>query len=381
MKFSIKRDNFQKAISKVDRILAKNPSLPILGNILIKTDKNRLILASTNLEISIKTFVKAKIHKEGGLTIPIRVVQGFLNNIKDEIIEGEINNKDEFIIKTEKHQIKIKGITQDDYPIIPENPKNSYIKINSQELILNLANVLISVAHNNTRQELNGININFNKDKLILASTDSYRLSEIKIALDKNKINEEYFVFIENTPSVIIPALTLSEIQKNLTEGEIEIMIKQGQLFIGDNSTKIISKLINGNYIDYQQILPKKYSIEIKINKEELLKALKISSLVSRDNNGEIEIKNSKDNKNLEITSFSNETGENYSHIPAEISGGEFKVLFNCNYLIDGLNVIKEDQVVIKLNQEKSPALLKGLNEKEKEDDIFSYIIMPIIKD
>jgi DNA polymerase-3 subunit beta len=381
MKFSIKRDNFQKAISKVDRILAKNPSLPVLANILIKTEKNRLILASTNLEISIKTYVKAKIHKEGGLTIPVRVIQGFLNNIKDEVIDGEVNKKEEFIIRTEKHQIKIKGMNQEDYPIIPENPKKSYIKINSEELNQNLSNVLISVAHNNTRQELNGINVNFFKDKLVLASTDGYRLSEIKIKLDKNKINEEYFVFIENNPSIIIPALTLSEIQKNLTEGEVEFMIKHGQLFIGDNSTKIISKLINGNYIDYQQILPKKYSIEIKINKEELLKALKISSLVSRDNNGEIEIKNSKNNQSLEVVSFSSETGENYSQVSADISGGDFKILFNCNYLIDGLNVINEKQVVIKLNQEKSPALLKGLSEKEKENNDFSYIIMPIIKD
>lgn len=380
MQFSIKRDYFQKAISKVDRILAKNPSLPILANILIKTDKNRLIIASTNLEISIKTFVKAKIHKEGGITIPVRVIHGFLNNIKDEIIEGEVS-KDEFIIKTEKHQIKIKGMSQDDYPIIPENPKENYIKIDSGKLNENIANVLISVAHNNTRQELNGVNLNFKKDKIVLASTDGYRLSEVKIDLDKNKINKEYFIFIENTPSIIIPALTLNEIQKNLTEGEIEIMIKQGQLFIGDNSTKIISKLISGNYIDYQQILPKKYSIEIKIDKNELLKALKISALVSRDNNGEIKINNSKNKKNLEIIASSSEAGENYSQVLADISGGEFKVLFNCNYLIDGLGVVKEDQVVIKLNQEKSPALLKGMDKKEKEDTKFSYIIMPIIKD
>ncbi len=380
MQFSIKKDNFQKAISKVDRILAKNPSLPILANVLIKTDQNRLTIASTNLEISIKTFVKAKIHKEGGITIPVRVIHGFLNNIKDDIIEGEVN-KDEFIVKTEKHQIKIKGMSQDEYPIIPENPKENYIKINSGKLNENIANVLISVAHNNTRQELNGINLNFKKDKIILASTDGYRLSEVKIDLDKEKINEEYFIFIENNPSIIIPSLTLSEIQKNLIEGEIEIMIKQGQLFIGDNSTKIISKLINGNYIDYQQILPKKYSIEVKIDKNELLKALKISALVSRDNNGEIKINNSKNNKNLEIISSSNEAGENYSQVLADISGEDFKVLFNCNYLIDGLGVIKEDQVVIKLNQEKSPALLKGVNKKEKEDNKFSYIIMPIIKD
>jgi len=378
MQFSIKKENFKKAISKIDRISAKNTNLPILANILIKTNKNRLIIASTNLEISIKTFVKAKINQEGGITVPVKIVSGFLNNIKDEII-GIKTQKDEFIIKTEKHQIKIKGMKSDDYPIIPENPKDIYIQIASNKLNENLNNVLISVAHNDTRQELNGINFIFKKDKIILASTDGYRLSEVIIDLDKNKLSEEYLIFIENTPSVIIPALTLSEIQRNLTDGEINLIIKQGQLFIGDNFTKIISKLINGNYIDYQQILPKKYSIEIKINKNDLLNALKISAMVSKDNNSEIKIKN-KTEKELLISSFSSDSGDNLSKVSAEISGGTFETLFNCDYLIDGLSVIRSDKVIIKLNQEKSPALIKGLLKNEKEDDKFSYVIMPIIK-
>jgi len=379
MQFSIKKNNFKIAISKIERVLAKNPNLPILANVLIQTDKNRLIIASTNLEISIKTFVKAKIHQEGGITIPVRMINGFLNNIKDEVVEVEVK-KDNFIIKTQKHQIKIKGISQDEFPIIPENPKDVYIKTDSQSFNENLANILISVAHNDTRQELNGVNFLLKKDKIILAATDGYRLIEVKIALDKNNLSDEYLVFIENNPSIIVPALTLSEIQKNLTEGEINLVIKQGQLFIGDNSTKIISKLINGNYIDYQQILPKKYSIEIKVNRNELLNALKISAMVSRDNNNEIEISKTKNKKELEIISSSAESGENSSKIPAEISGDDFKTLFNCNYLIDGLNVIKNEEVIIKLNQEKSPALMKGLLKNEKEDDKFSYIIMPIIK-
>jgi DNA polymerase III sliding clamp (beta) subunit (PCNA family) len=102
--------------------------------------------------------------------------------------------------------------------------------------------------------------------------------------------------------------------------------------------------------------------------------------MVSRDNNNEIEISKTKNKKELEIISSSSESGENSSKIPAEISGDDFKTLFNCNHLIDGLNVIKNEEVIIKLNQEKSPALMKGLLKNEKEDDKFSYIIMPIIK-
>jgi DNA polymerase-3 subunit beta len=380
MNFTIKKENFKKAISKIERVLAKNPDLPILANILIKTDKNRLILAATNLEISIKTFVKAKIEKEGSITIPVKMLNGFLNNVKDEIIEA-IVKKDEFKIKTSKHEIKIKGMSSEEYPIIPENPKNNYIKVDSSILNENLSNVLISVAHNDTRQELNGVNLIFDKNQLTLVATDGYRLSEIKINLNNKEIDQEYLVFMENTPSIIIPALTLSEIQKNLTEGEIEIMIKQGQLFIGDNSTKIISKLVNGKYIDYQQILPKKYAIEVKVKKDELLNALKIATMVSRDNNNEIQINNSKNNKNLEIISYSMESGDNFSQVSADLSGGDFKTMFNGNYLIDCLNVIKNEEVVIKLNQEKSPALIKGLDKQEKEDGKFNYIIMPIIKD
>ena len=379
MQFSIKRDNFRNAIFKIERVLLKNPSLPILSNILIKTDKNRLIIVSTNLEIAVKTFVKAKINKDGGITIPIRVISGFLNNIKDDIVEG-FAVKDEFQVKTEKHQIKIKGISLNDYPIIPENPDDSYIKIKSKDLIKNISNILISVARNDTRQELNGVNVIFKKNQLVLASTDGYRLSEVIINLDKNSLSEEYFIFIKNTPSIIIPALTFSEIQKNLTESEVSLIVKQNQLFVGNNSTKIISKLINGNYIDYRQILPKNYSIEVKINRNELINALKIAALISQDNNGEIKISNLKNKKELKISSYSNEAGENVSKITANVLGDDFEILFNCNYLIDGLNVIKEERVILRLNQEKSPALIKGLDKNEKEDSKFSYIIMPIIK-
>lgn len=382
MKFDCKTINLKSAISKVERIVSKQTTLPILGNILLKIENNQLTVVATNLEIAIKIKLPAKITGNEEITIPGRILSGFLSNIKDEVVFCEIKDRN-LIVKTKNHKLKIKGMDAKDFPIIPKFPQKPLLVINSNNLNKAISVILTSIAHNDTRQELNGVFVKFFKESLVLASTDSFRLSEVKIKLNPELISEDYLTFIKNTPSIIIPANTFIEIQRLINGDNLEINIEQNQLFVKNGSVRLISRLINGNYPDYKQILPKNYDIQVNINKEELLNALKIASLVASDNSNEVHIKNTKENKSLEITTNSVDLGENSSKILANIKGVQFEVVFNCSYLLDGLNALnpESETVVLKLNKQKSPVLIREIKKDNKEEENFSYVIMPIIKE
>jgi len=231
---------------------------------------------------------------------------------------------------------------------------------------------------------LNGVFIELKEDSLLLAATDSFRLSEAKIKLNKELLSEEYLNFIKSTPSIIVPALTFMEIQRVVGENEedVSFMIDQGQLFIKNKSFRIVSRLIDGDYPEYQQVLPKKYDINIKLKKEELMDALKIASLVLGGSSNEVKIKGKKNGKDILISSQSEGAGDNLSKVSAEYEGGEFEVTFNCRYLIDGLNILgwEGGDVILKLNEDNSPVLIRELNDKGKENKNLSYVVMPIIK-
>lgn len=382
MKFSCKTQNLKEAIFKVERIVSRQTTLPILGNILIKTENGRLSVTATNLEIAIKAYLGAKIEEAGEITVPGRILSGFLSSVKDEVISGKLN-KTTLEITSEKHKLKINGIPADDFPIIPKNPKNYFLKIKSGELLRVINSVLISVAKNDTRQELNGIFIQLNPDSLLFASTDSFRLSEARIKLEKDNMDESYLPFIKNTPSVIVPALTFMELVRVVSsEEEISFMVDQNQFFIKNNSFRVVSRLINGDYPEYQQILPKQYDMNIKVNKEELLDALKIASLVLGGSGNEVKIESAKSEKTILVSSQSEGAGDNLSRVAADSSGGQFEVIFNCRYLMDGLSILgwENGEVILKLNKEKSPVLIRELNSQGEENKDLSYVVMPIIK-
>ncbi len=380
MKFTCKKDKLKEGIIKVERIVSKQTTLPILGNILIKSHKGQLLLIATNLEIAIKVIISAKIEKEGSITLPPKILSGFLNNIKDEIINCELKD-DKFYIKSENHNIQIKTLNAKDFPIIPEIPNIYYFKLKSDVLIRAVSGVNIAVAHKDTRQELNGVFIKFKKNNLILASTDSFRLMEITVPIIKNTINDRYLDYIENKDNIIIPINIIHEIQQLTLNKELKIFIKENQIFIDSGDVQIISQLINGHYPDYKQIIPVDCEIKININKNKLIEAIKISSLVTNNQNGEIKILKKKDDDFITIISQSVDLGENISKVKIKKNKNEFEIYFNHRYLIEGLNsnLFKTENILMLFKKEKSPVLFKNINNNEINDN-FIYMVMPIIK-
>ena len=382
MKFTCKKDKLKNAISKIERIVSKQTSLPVLSNILIKTEKGRLVLMATNLEIAIKVFINAKVEEEGEVTVPPRILSGFLNNIKDDIVNSEVID-DKFYIKSENHNIQIKTLNSKDFPIIPEMSEEYYFQIKAVNLIKAIGGVSVSVAVKDTRQEMNGICVKFEDDKLILASTDSFRLMEINLPILKDSVNDKYKEFLEKTREIIMPGGIIPEIQQFNPENNISIYVDENQIFFNDDGMQVTSQLINGRYPDYKQIIPTDCQIKVEFNKDEFLDAVKIASLVTNNQNGEVKISKTKDEEFLTITAQSVDLGENISTVNIENGKeSEFEIYFNHRYLIEGINsglFANSDKILMKFEKEKSPVLFKAIN-KGEEVDSFLYMVMPIIK-
>ena len=381
MKFTCKKNKLKEGISKIERVVSKQTTLPVLGNVLIKSSKGQLLLMATNLELAIKVNISAKIEEEGSVTLPPRILSGFLNNIKDDVINCEAKNE-KFYINSENHNIQIKTLNAKDFPIIPEMPNEAYFKIKSNNLVKAISAVNISVAHKDTRQELNGVFIKFTKEKLTLASTDSFRLSEIKVPVIKGSGSNEYNDYIEGESSIIMPINVVAEIQQLPLDSEVDVFVNENQIFINSNDIQLTSQLINGHYPDYKQIIPSECENKLIINKNELLEAVKVASLVTNNQNGEVKIAKKKDENFITVTSQSVDLGENTSTVEVNDSDIKFETYFNHRYIIEGLNCILfiSDNISMEFKQEKSPVLFKTINKGEVVDN-FVYMIMPIIKE
>ncbi|KKP69131.1 MAG: polymerase III subunit beta protein [Candidatus Moranbacteria bacterium GW2011_GWE1_35_17] len=379
MKLVCTQENFKKAISVVDKITSKQITLPILKNILLETKDGRLIFSATNLEIGIISKIGAKIEQEGKIAVPSKLISDFIINLpKEENIEIELKGHI-LNINCGKYKAKINCLDSEDFPIIPERKGENQFTITNNKFKDVINKSLSSVSLNDIRVEFTGINLSFFDNKIYFAATDSFRLSEYEVEITENDIYKE----IKDT-SVIIPAETLRELNKilhNATEDdEVLVTIENNQIFFDVNDIKIVSRLINGKYPPYKQIIPSEFKSEILINKGELLQSIKIASVFTKKTDGEINIVIEND-QNLVVKSSLQESGENQTELNINKKGENQNFVLNPRYLLDGLNVMDSFMIKIMVNDNVSPIVLKIVDEKnEKTVDNFIYIIMPIRK-
>ncbi len=378
MKIITKKDILRKGLNIVERITGKNFSLPILNNILLETYKNHLILSGTDLEIGINYSLLGKIEKDGKITIPSKILSNLINFLPDE--EVKLETKENTLFVSCKNFIsQIKGLPAEDFPIIPQvKNKENFIEVNNNPFLNGLLRVCNFCSLGHIHPELSGVYFNFQKDKLELVSTDSFRLAKVDIYY-QTKLNKTY--------SFILPQKSVKEIINILSENNnlrSRIYLDVNQIFIeflsDEVSSPIIyltSRLIEGEYPNYQEIFPKKYKTSIILNKNEFLNQIKANALFSGRIN-KIKIKTDIKKSILLISSQDSETGEIESSLPCEIKGEEIETFFNFKFLVDGLSNIKEEKVLFELNgteldNKEGPSLLRAT-----EDQDYSYILMPL---
>lgn len=383
MKLICTQENLNRVISYLEKIAGKQSTLPILSNFLLETEKGRLKISATNLEIGIIASIGAKIEKEGKIAIPAKLLSNFIHNLPPgDILELESDSEGLNIVST-SYQIKIKGLDGKDFPIIPEYKKEYFFSFPAQELKSALSRLLFCISLNSARLELTGVHIFFFKDRLELAATDSFRLAEEIIPLQEQ--GEGYEQFLKENTALIIPGNTLSEINHIITpeSKDVKIALQENQIFFEIDGVQVISRIINGKYPDYKQIIPKEFALNVVLEKESFQRAVKIASSFSSYNAGEITITFDPQEKKCTISSQSQEIGANKTTLAIEVEKGSapLTIVFNPRYVLEGINTLSCEKLLFLANDGATPAGLRVSSEKELPlAQNYLYIIMPIRK-
>jgi DNA polymerase III subunit beta len=383
MKVTCTQENFARAISYLERVVGKQTTLPILSNFLIETEKGRLKVSATNLEIGVIVSVGAKVEKEGRITVPAKILSNFIYNLPSgDILDLEEENQHLKVVST-GYQIRIKGMDGKDFPIIPQYKKEYQCVLPAQDLKNALSRVLFCVSVNEARLELTGACISFSEDMLRIAATDSFRLAEESVVLSEKKADLGGFL-VENQ-SLIIPNSVLNELIRVITPESVEVKValEENQIFFNVDGVEIISRVINGKYPDYHQIIPKEFSLQVIFNKQELQRAVKIAGALSSYSSGEIALVFDGENKTCTFLSRSQEIGENKTVLSVGyVRGGEtpLTIVFNPRYVLEGINALSSEKVLFCANNATTPAALRMVDTEEKPDDHYLYIMMPIRK-
>lgn len=366
MKVIILKNNLKEGLNNVGRAVTENINLPILKSVLIKTFNNKIKLISTNLELAITQLISGKIIEDGDLTTPFSVLNNIIINSDDERIELESKNNNLFL-KTTNYEANIQGLSSEEFPIIPKIENNeNFIKIDSLLFKDSLFKIINAAQISEIRPEISGVLFDFQISNLKLVTTDSFRLAE------KTLFDKDFKSSFQQGFKIIIPLKTIQEIIKILSGGDLYIYIDPNQILFKNNDLEIISRLIDGEYPDYDPILPKELKTECFLNKEQFLNAIKLVSNFSGRVN-DIRIKTKDKGRLVEVFSANSYLGENKYLIPAKTNGDDFDVAFNWRYLMDGLKNFDSEEVVFGVNGEQKPAIIKSI-----QDISYFYILMPI---
>lgn len=373
MKLKILKSKLKEGLNIVERATTKSLTLPILNNILLKAEKNFLSLSATDLEIGIKWWSLAKIEQEGAITVPTRVFSNFIGLLEEEPVNLEVKNHT-LVIESEKFQTKIRGFDPEEFPIIPKITEGESVDIDNILFYQGLNQVVQIPILSPARPEISGVYLCFQKDLVKVVATDSFRLGEKKLFFEKKlPLSQEY--------SLILPQKAAKEIVNIFGEqrGELKIYFSANQILFefsmeetAHPKIQLTSKLIEGEYPNYQAIFPKEPETKIVLGKNEFLNQLKAASLFASKMN-EVRLKTNRRKEKIEIFSQNPELGEYHSSLPGEISGKESEVSFNWRFLIDGLSNIKSSEVIFELNGEEGPAVLKPV-----ADTSYVYLVMPV---
>lgn len=365
MELTVTQENFARALSAVGRVASTKTQLPILSNILLRTDGNRLLIAATNLEIATTQYIGAKIAKPGAITVPARLISEFVSSLPKDTIELKVVGENIHITSGKYHSI-INGVIADDFPELPTiNEDNSVTyAINVEEFKQAVSQTIITSSSDSTRPVLTGVYWHSHEGWIYLAATDGYRLSERRLVETKSEV------------AAIIPTQTLQEVLRTITEGSdtIDVLFDESQVRFRINEAEVISRLVDGNFPDYRQLIPATSDIVAVMDKQEFNRVTKISGLFARESGGSVTVTVDSDAKTVSLHSIASELGENTSELDAKVTGTSGQVTLNSRYLSEALGVIEADEISFSFSGKLSPCILKST----KKDTNYYHVIMPL---
>jgi DNA polymerase-3 subunit beta len=373
MKFKVNRDHFSNGLAQVLNVVGTRPTMPVLSNVLIEAEGDHIDLTTTNLDLGIRCRVKANVSSAGSITLPVRRLAGIVRELPAVEVQAEVSANHQVRLTSGGSNFRIMGIPRDDFPPLPEFADEHAFTLEQKVLGQMISSVSYAQSADESRYFLNGVYFDFSDGKLTLVATDGRRLALVH--------RETEFGESEGG-SLILPAKTVSELARLLSKDEkfsvslsfndrrvafkIEVADSESGLV---DQVHLISKVVEGNYPNYQQVIPKEVHQRVQIDRELFLQCVHRAALVTSDKSNSAKIKLS--TNLLEITAASPDFGEAHESLAVDYSGPDLQVAFNPGFLMDPLKALTKDQVAFELKDELSPGVFKT-------DGNFLCVVMPV---
>jgi DNA polymerase-3 subunit beta len=373
MKLSCLQENLSKGLGIVGRAVATRSTLPITQNVLISAEKSRIKLAATNLEIAITYWIGAKVSEQGEITVPARLFTDFVNSLPNDKIEMSLSAKTKTLeMKCARFAGRINGMSADEFPPIPAVGDGPTTTIEPDDLRTAIAKVVFAAATEETRPVLTGVYCEFHGDTLTMAAADGFRLAVHKAPL-AGKVKER--------SEVIIPARTLNELQRLLTDEKEPIKItinsNKSQIMFRLKESEVVSQLIQGNFPNYKQLIPQNCTTSAEMSLAEFTKATKTASIFAREGSAIVRLQITPGQKNAPgqviLSARAEEVGDDTGEVDATVTGEEAKIAFNSKYLAEALGVLHTERVLLEVTSPSSPGVLKPVG-----DENYIHVVMPM---
>ena len=364
MKVECVQEKLQKVLAQAEKISGKNLNLPVLSCVLLDARAGQLFVRSTNLDLGFESSVPAKIEKEGVLAVPASVLSSFIGNLQGERgvkLSGDGNS---LFVATPKNKTTIRCLPSEDFPTIPKPPdEHQHFQINSKDFIKGLKAVWYSSSISGIKPELSSVVIYPEDGGMVFAATDSFRLAEKKV---KTKVVE--------FERVLVPFKNIPEIVRVLEgfDGTVEVKFGKNQIAFLLGDTYLTSRVVDGTFPDYRQIIPKDFKTEAILLKEDLARSLKIATIFS-DTFNQVSLAIAPNAKKFELTTKNNNLGENTTLLDAALTGEPVEANFNYRYITDCLQSIETDSVSLSFAGPSRPVVIRGVGDKS-----FTYLVMPM---
>jgi DNA polymerase III subunit beta len=366
MNLTISKEQFINGLQAVQNVVSTRTTLPILSNVLLRAEGDRLEFTATDLDVTIACGVEAKVLKPGGSTVPVKKLFGIVRELTNLEIDLEVDDKNMCIVRSGASFYKINGLSADEFPPLPQFKEDKKVVLPQATLKGMMKKTSFAISTDESRYVLNGIFLSLKDHKMTMVATDGRRLALVDEEMDVSEGSQGEF---------IIPAKTVNELNRLLQDkGDVEIRYAENQASFTlkdekGSSILIVTKLIEGNYPNYRQVIPAETKERVPLAREEFLHALRRAEIMTSEKSNSVKLSFGK-NK-LEITANSPEVGEAKETLAINYKGPDMAIAFNPKYMIDPLNALPNDEVFIELIDELSPGVLKI-------NGPFLYVVMPM---
>src|SRR2546421_3771465 len=361
MKVSVTKEKLLEGLQQVQNVVSTRTTLPILSNVLLQAGEDQIHLTTNDLDVGVRGRCAAEAGKTGATTLSARRLFNIIRELPSSEIQVDVNGKNAASIRSGQSFFKILGLPEEEFPPLPKFEDAKVVTIRQKDLRDGLRKTSYAISTDETRYVLNGVLFSFKENKLTLVATDGRRLAMLDIELEFPRSHEA---------DIIVPTKAVTELQRLLTEdGDVKVSVGTGQIAFDLNNTLLVSKLIEGNYPNYKQVIPGEAKERVTLERETFLTSLRRVSLLASDKSNSIKLNFSKNN--IEITANTPEVGEAKESLPVAYKGRDFSIAFNPEFLMAPLRNLIEDEVFFDLIDEMSPGVLKIQTP-------FLYVLMPM---